>query len=87
LPALYKPWSISFLLALQVAVLGGVSLGASAYYFGLLAGYRAWPMMAAVGVVYFVFQIWLYWRLLSKGSVHGESQKSDADEHGKRTDE
>lgn len=65
-PSLYKPWSISFLLVLQVAVLGGVSLGAAAYFFGLLAGYHGWLVVVAVGVVYFILQLWLYRRLLSK---------------------
>ena len=75
IPRLYKPWSISFLLVLQIAVLGGVSLGAAAYYFGLLAGYRAWPVVAAAGIIYFIFQLWLHRRLLSKGSTQSESRR------------
>jgi hypothetical protein len=36
IPANYKPWSIGFLMALQVALLVGVSLGATVYFLGLV---------------------------------------------------
>ena len=36
IPAPYKPWSIAFLLAGQVALLGGVSLGAAVYFMTLV---------------------------------------------------
>ncbi len=65
-PAHYKPWSISFLLALQVALLSGVSLGASVYYFGLLARYVLWLGALIVGAVYVGVQMGLYARLLKE---------------------
>ena len=63
-PALHKPWSISYFLALQVAVMGGASLGASVYYFGLLAQYSLWLGALIAGGVYLAGQMVLYWRLL-----------------------
>lgn len=71
LPALYKPWSISFLLALQVAVLSGVSLGAAVYYFGLLVHYSLWLGAPLVGLVYVLVQLWLYTRLLGRKKARG----------------
>ena len=63
-PALHKPWSISYLLALQVALLGGVSLGASVYYFGLLGQYSLWLGALLAGIAYLAAQMVIYWRLL-----------------------
>jgi hypothetical protein len=63
-PALHKPWSISYFLALQVAVMGGASLGASVYYFGLLAQYSLWLGALIAGGAYVAGQMLLYWRLL-----------------------
>ena len=66
-PALHKPWSISYLLTLQVAVLGGVSLGAAVYYFGLLGQYSLWLGALFAGVAYLVGQMLLYrWLLREK---------------------
>lgn len=63
-PALHKPWSISYFLALQVAVMGGASLGASVYYFGLLAQYSLWLGALLAGGAYLAGQMLLYWQLL-----------------------
>ena len=63
-PALHKPWSISYFLALQVAVMGGASLGACVYYFGLLAQYSLWLGALLAGGAYVAGQMVLYWRLL-----------------------
>jgi hypothetical protein len=65
IPPHYKPWSIGFLMALQVALLGGVSLGAAVYFLGLVtASWTWWPAIAA-GLLYFSFQVWLYRRILN----------------------
>lgn len=63
-PALHKPWSISYLLALQVAVISGASLGAAVYYFGLLGQYSLWLGALLAGIAYLVAQMVLYWWLL-----------------------
>ncbi len=54
MPKPYKPWSISFMLALQVAVLGGITLGSTIYYIGLVAGYLL-PIWATIGGLLFFF--------------------------------
>ena len=64
-PALHKPWSISYFLALQVAVMGGASLGAAVYYFGLLVQYSLWLGALLAGGAYIAGQMVLYWRLLT----------------------
>ena len=64
IPAPYKPWSIAFLLALQVALLGGVSLGASVYFLGLVLANPTWALPIFVGLTYTLLQIWLYKYLL-----------------------
>lgn len=64
-PVLHKPWSISYFLALQVAVMGGVSLGAAVYYFGLLIQYSLWLGALLAGGVYLAGQMVLYWWLLT----------------------
>ena len=55
LPKKYKLWSISFLLALQVALLGGVMLGSAVICIGL--GFNKWWLEFAIlaGGVFFVF--------------------------------
>lgn len=64
IPPTYKEWSIGFLMALQVALLGGVSLGASTYFLGLVTGNWTWTPTVVVGLLYLVFQLWLYRNLL-----------------------
>jgi len=66
IPNMYKPWSMAFLLALQVALLGGVSLGAAVYFMGLLAGNTIWLLAIFVGVIYMCVQIWFYRYLLQE---------------------
>lgn len=67
---LYKPWSISYMLGLQVAVLGGVSLGASVYYFGLVIHYVLWLGALLAGLLFVVVQMWLYAWLLRGKATH-----------------
>ena len=63
-PPRFKRWSVSFLLAIQVSLLGSISLGAALIFAGL--GFGAWWWIWAIGsgTVYFIFQVILYWRLI-----------------------
>ena len=65
IPAAYKPWSVSYLLVLQVALLSGVSLGAAVYYFGMMFQYSLWLGALLVGAGFVVGQMALYRRLLN----------------------
>ena len=64
-PKKFKPTSVGFMLVIQVAVLGGASLGV-AVFFATLAIYGAvWPLPAfLVGIVFCAWQLGLYRRLL-----------------------
>lgn len=66
IPSIYKPWSIAFMMAAQVALLGGVSFGASTYFLGLVTKAWAWWPAVVVGLAYFGAQIWLYRYILVK---------------------
>jgi hypothetical protein len=67
-PAQFKPWSISFLLALQVILLGAASLAAAVLFLGLaLSGEsKAWMWIIAilVALIYFFDLLAVYWWLL-----------------------
>jgi hypothetical protein len=65
IPPAYKPWSVSFLLVLQVALLSGVSLGAAVYYFGMMFQYSLWVGALLGGAAYVVLQMLIYRRLLN----------------------
>lgn len=63
-PSKFKPNSVGFLLVLQVALLGGVSSAAAAYFFLI-----SWqPHLLWISVVVFVLafggQVWMYKKLL-----------------------
>jgi hypothetical protein len=64
MPQAFKAWSVSYLLVMQVALLSGVSLGAAVYYFGLMAGYSLWLGALLAGLLYVVFQMLFYRRML-----------------------
>ncbi len=69
LPARFKPWSISFMLALQVALVSGTSLGAAVLYIGRLGGLiQPWEWITSIvaGIIYVAIEMSLYWRLLQK---------------------
>jgi hypothetical protein len=66
LPTKYKPWSISFLLALQVALLGGISLGGAVIFFGLITNFLWWGAAIIVGIAYSTFEMFLYRYLLRR---------------------
>jgi hypothetical protein len=76
LPARFKPWSVSFLLALQVTILGGAAAGATVVFAGYAFINRPnewlWIMAAFIGFVYTADLIALYWYLLR--------EKAEADE-------
>ena len=67
-PPQFKPWSISFLLALQVTLLGAASLAAAVLFLGLaLSGEsKAWMWIIAilVALIYFFDFLAVYWWLL-----------------------
>jgi hypothetical protein len=69
IPKAYKPWSVGFLLALQVALVSGVAMGAVAALGFLLAGREELPwlwvsMVALVTII--VFLVCLYYLPLRK---------------------
>lgn len=64
MPAQFKPWSVGFLLALQVAVLGGASAGAAVVFFGLTQGAWAWGWAVVVTLAAAAGQMILYRALL-----------------------
>lgn len=68
LPPKFKPWSVSFLLALQVTILGGAAVGATLVFSGLalLSNPNAWLWVLSgfVGLMYAAYLIALYWYLL-----------------------
>ena len=66
IPAGYKPWSMAFLMALQVALLGGVSFGASVYFLSLVLANPMWWLSILIGLAYTIVQIRLYRYLLRK---------------------
>lgn len=64
IPALFKPNSIAFLMALQVALLGAISLGAAIYFLGLVTGSWAWTPAIFLGLLYLGVQLLAYRYLL-----------------------
>jgi hypothetical protein len=79
LPALFKPWSVSFLLAVQVTILGGAALGAMLVFVGLAAldnpNIWLWVLSAFVGLLYAAGLVGLYWYLL-RGDGQGEADEA-----------
>lgn len=65
----FKLWSVGFLLALQVAALGGASLGAAVIFFGLVISKQAmwlwWPAIV-MAVIWATAQTILYRRILTR---------------------
>jgi len=53
IPARYKPWSLSFMLAGQVALLDGATLGAVVVFAGLAYGLNWWLYAIFAGLVFF----------------------------------
>lgn len=65
IPVKYKPWSVAYLLALQVAVLSTGTLAAAVLFMGLYFGHLWWWQSALAGVLFLVVQMWLHRRMLS----------------------
>jgi len=65
-PPRFKPWSLSFLLAVQVALLGGTTLGAAIVFAGLMFGAWWWPYALGAGILYCTAQLVVYWWLLQQ---------------------
>lgn len=65
-PPRFKPWSLSFLLAIQVALLGGTTLGASIIFAGLTFGAWWWPYALGAGILYCAVQLIAYRWLLQR---------------------
>ena len=76
LPVRFKPWSVSFLLALQVTILGGAAAGAAVVF----AGYAfidnpnawLWILAAFIGSVFAADLVALYWYLLREKATVDE---------------
>lgn len=65
LPRAEKPWSVAYLLALQVASLGGIILGAAVMFLGYGFGQILWGFAIPTGFVFAAVQMAVYHRLLS----------------------
>ena len=77
MPVKFKPWSVSFLMALQVTILGGAAVGATMVFAGLalLSSTNGWLWVLAgfVGLIYAVDLIGLYWYMLrDKAGTDGD---------------
>jgi len=69
IPKAYKPWSVGFLLALQVSMVSGIALGAACTLGFLLVGRNDLPwlwMIAVVLATIVVFLVGLYYLPLRK---------------------
>ncbi|MDR3575912.1 MAG: hypothetical protein P4L50_18775 [Anaerolineaceae bacterium] len=64
IPARYKPWSLSFMLVGQVALLDGATLGAVVVFAGLAFGFNWWIYAIVIGLAFFVGQLFFYRKLL-----------------------
>ena len=68
LPVKFKPWSVAFLMALQVTILGGAAVGTTLVFAGLAllpnTNNWLWVLAGFVGLIYAVDLIGLYWYLL-----------------------
>jgi hypothetical protein len=65
----FKLWSVGFLLAFQIAILGGASLGAAVIFTGLTVSNQTmwlwWPA-ASASAIWAIAQMVLYWQVLKR---------------------
>lgn len=63
IPKAYKPWSVGFLLALQVSMVSGIALGAACALLLLMVGatYIPWILIGVFMVVMLSYLIFLYY--------------------------
>jgi hypothetical protein len=69
IPKAYKPWSVGFLLALQVSMVSGIALGAACALGFLMTGGNDLPWLLMVGVAIITilaFLVFLYYLPLRK---------------------
>jgi hypothetical protein len=70
LPPKYKLNSVSHYQTLEVALLSGITFGASAFFFQRGISYDCsvcnWAYAISFGVLAFVFQLWIYKRDLDR---------------------
>jgi hypothetical protein len=70
MPPLYKPNSVSYQQTIEVAILSGLTLGASVYF--LMIGIKSnvpgvgWGFTIAAAIIGFIFQLYVYRRFLSR---------------------
>lgn len=64
LPRGDKPWSIGFLHALQISLLGAVTSAAAAFCLSLALGKPSWLTALLTGIGVLIGQVWLYLGLL-----------------------
>ncbi len=81
-PARFKPWSISFLVALQVGLVASITLGAAVVFAGLGSQAFWWDRAVAVGVGYLGLQVLLYWIAVRKGPPQRRKAAEQADPPG-----
>ena len=80
MPAMYKPWSVHFMMALQVALLAGVTAGATTLFVSRALGGGDdwwWGVAGSVGFVAFLVQMIVYRSILHvknpQATIDGES--------------
>ncbi len=68
MPKAYKPWSVGFLLALQVAMVSGIAWGAASAIFIMMTGRESlpWVLVIVAAVVMLVYLVCLYYLPLRK---------------------
>jgi hypothetical protein len=66
LPRRFKISTLSFLYVIQVAILSGLMVGAAVMFMGLAQNRLWWGAAISAGVVFTLFQLFLYWWLLRK---------------------
>jgi hypothetical protein len=81
IPAKYKRWSVGFLLALQVALLGGASAGAAVVFVGLTRGTWWWGWAAVAAIVGLGMQMVAYWVLLRGWATGPKPMRPQAKAH------
>jgi hypothetical protein len=64
IPSKFKRWSVAYLLALQVSVLGGGTMGAAVFFVGLYLDRFLWWQAGVAGLIFVLIQMWLQRRLL-----------------------
>ncbi len=64
IPKKNKVWTISFLSAVEVALLGSIVLSAAVIFFGLALQKELWEIAGSMCILYFLLQLWIYYRCL-----------------------